>query len=179
MPQPDMLRVYEIDVQVPAGTLPSAPLSVPWKTEDGYWHDIELVIPDGHNGTTGVKVLKNDVSIIPWGGSTFIVASGYQRQFPVNGHVNMGDMKIVAYNQGFYNHTFYLRATISNTKLGPAVSTVTEASAIPLTATTASSDPLSPDAILGSDVVTALASGAEQSQQALGETGAGATQTGV
>lgn len=174
-----MTRVYEIDVQVPAGTLHTAPMTVPWLTEDAYWHDIELVIPDGHNGTTGVKVMKGDVSIIPWGGKMFIVASGYQRLFPVNGYVNTGDMKIVAYNEGFYNHVFYLRATVSTFSHTGAVSSVTESSAIGLTASTASNDPLSPDALLGSDVANSLASGATQSQQALGETGPGALQTGT
>jgi hypothetical protein len=179
MPQGDVIRVVELDVQVPAGTLPGAPLILPWNTYEGFWDDIELVIPDGHNGTTGIRILKGDVSIIPWGGTMFIVASGYQRVFPIGGHLSPGDLKISAYNQGFYPHTFYLRATIRTIPQVQPITAVTESSLIGFTASTASNDPLSPDAILGSSVVANLASGAEQSQQALGETGAGATQTGT
>lgn len=152
-------RVYEIAVTVPAGTLPSAPQNTPWHTEDNTIEDIEILVPAGHNGFTGVRLNKADVQILPYGMNTWIVANDYSRVFVLGSYTATRDLKIQAYNQGGYPHTFYLRMRMSDFTPGGSGSAVTEDAAIPMDIGGTTVDPLSPDAILGSDTVQMLTDG--------------------
>lgn len=155
----DAARIYETSVTVPAGTLPTAPQVTSWVTEDNDVLDIEVEIPPGHNGLTGVRVMKGDVQLLPFGTNTWLIANDYSRVFTVGEYLPTVDVKIQAYNQGSFSHTFYLRMTVVNhTVPVPAVPAGTGA---PLTfgATQPAPDPLSPDAILGPDTAAGLASG--------------------
>lgn len=155
----DATRVYETQVTVPAGTLHTAPLTVPWVTEDNDVADIEIEIPPGHNGVTGIRVMKGDVQLLPYGTGTFLVANGYDRVFPVGEYLPTSDVKIQAYNEGLYSHTFYLRMTVSNHVIPSTASPVPDTSALGFGGTVVSQDPLSPDALIGADTAAALTAG--------------------
>lgn len=155
----DAARIYETSVTVPAGTLPTAPQVTSWVTEDNDVLDIEVEIPPGHNGLTGIRVMKGDVQLLPFGINSWLIANDYSRVFPVGIYLPTVDVKVQAYNQGSFPHTFYLRMTVVNhTVPVPAASPGTGA---PLTfgETTSAPDPLSPDAILGPDTTAGLVSG--------------------
>ena len=152
-------RIYQTQITVPAGTLPTAPMSQAWVTEDNTIADIELEIPPGHNGFTGIRVIKGDTTILPYNMGTWIIANDVSRIFPVNDYIPTGDMKIIAYNQGQYAHTFYLRMTVSD-YTQPSES-VAGTPIVPVASgdITTAPDPLSPDALLGADTASGLASG--------------------
>ena len=152
-------RIWETQVTVPAGTLPAAPQVTKWVTEDDTLVDVEIEIPPGHNGLTGIKILKGGSPLIPYSPNSWIIANDYSRLFPVDDYVPTSDVTIVAYNQGAYPHTFYLRATIADTPstggaAPPLVSTV-----LPISSDSFTADPLSPAGLLGAGVANALASG--------------------
>jgi hypothetical protein len=152
-------RIWEIQVAVPAGTQQATPLVTPWLTEDNLLNTIELTIPPGHNGLTGIRIMKGDVPIVPYSANSFIVGNNYTHEFTVNDYVQTGDVKIQTFNVGSYSHSFYLRATVSD-YLGPNDSGQGSLSQTLLVGEIqASPDPLSPDAILGVTATDGLTSG--------------------
>jgi hypothetical protein len=152
-------RVYPLTLSVPAGTLPTAPQTTPFVTEDNVILTIELEVPPGHNGLTGIRVMKGDTQLLPFGANSWIIANDYSRVFPIDDYIPTGDIKVQAYNQGSYPHAFYLRMTMTDYTPLTAGKSNTEGAALPLTTSSGVIDPLSPDAILGTDTTTALANG--------------------
>lgn len=152
-------RVYELIVTVPAGTPIANPVSVPWVTEDAVITDIEVLIPSGPNGTTGVRVMKGDIQLLPWSRSSWIIGNDYNRVFPIGGYLPTSDIKVQAYNIGQNPHNFYLRMTVTDTA---AVSSAVQTGVIDLSSlgqTQGTSDPLSPEAILGTQAIGLLSDG--------------------
>lgn len=154
-----LIRIYPITVTVPSGTLASAPLSVPWVTEDGIIEEVELLIPPGPNGTTGIRIMKGDVQLIPWGANTWIIGNDYNKAYPIGGYLPTRDLKIQAYNTGANPHSFYLRMSLSSIPPAFQVAPSSDVSVLDLGTSAPSADPLSPDAILGQDTVAALMNG--------------------
>jgi hypothetical protein len=152
-------RVYDIAFTVPAGTPQSSPVSVTWHTEDNVIDDIELEIPPGHNGLTGIRVMKGDSQLLPFSTGTFIVANDYSRVFPMHLYMPTSDIILQGFNNGAYPHTFYLRMTISDYVPPSPVGTGQTASTVAAGSVTLSPDPLSPDALLGADTAAAITSG--------------------
>lgn len=152
-------RVFSITVVVPAGTLLTSPLSTPWVTEDNTIVSIEIEIPPGHNGQTGIRLLKGDVQILPFGSNSWIIANDTDKTFPIGSYVPTGDLIIQTYNTGIYSHSFYLRMTTETYVPAPSTPNATEASALDLGAASSSADPLSPDAVLGPGTAAALTAG--------------------
>lgn len=154
-----LTRVYPLTVTVPANTLPTAPLVVPWYTEDASITDIEIQIPPGPNGTTGIRIMKGDVQLLPWGSNSWIIGNDYDRTFPIGGYLPTADIKVQAYNLGLNQHSFYLRMSVTLAGVIATAPNATETGTIDLGTTSDTSDPLSANAILGPDTVTALADG--------------------
>lgn len=152
-------RLYEISFTVPAGTPKNAPVSIPWVTENNTVVDIELEIPPGHNGLTGIRVMKGDIQLLPWSAGTFITANDYVRVFPIGVYLPTTDVTLQGYNTGSFPHTFYLRMTIVDFNQPGQSNQGSPSQAIPAESVTAAPDPLSPDAILGPDTVAALSNG--------------------
>lgn len=154
-----LTRVYPITVTVPAGTSQNAPISVPWVTEDAVLSDVEILIPPGANGVAGIRIMKGDVQLLPWGANSWIIGNDYNRTFPIGGYLPTSDIKIQAYNAGSNQHSFYLRMSVITNDTTPSMQSTSSAGIADLAAPSSSSDPLSPDAILGPDTVAALNDG--------------------
>ena len=152
-------RIYEFSLNVPAGTVQANPLSAPIQAEDNTLVSVELEIPPGHNGLTGTRVMKGDVSLIPWSANTWITANDYTHTFPVEDYVPFSDIRIQAYNNGVYPHTFYYRFIYVDFNPGSAGTGPTEADTLGLSTGTSSNDPLSPDNLIGADTAAALTAG--------------------
>lgn len=152
-------RTYPLTVAVPPGTLPTAPLITPWKTEDATIVSIEIVIPPGHNGLTGIRFVKGDAQILPFGINSWIIANDIFRVFPVGAFTPTGDLAVWTYNQGVYTHTFYILMTVEDYTPSIAPVSASETAALALTSPPGSTDPLSPDALLGPATAALLASG--------------------
>jgi hypothetical protein len=152
-------RLYEIDVSVPAGTLSTAPATFPLPLEESTLKKIEITIPSGHNGLTGIRVTWSGQQIIPWGNNSFLVANGQVIAVDFDDYMTAKGVVISAYNTDVYVHKFYVRATISDLPSTPQLvrQTGPGKAIVPATPVTAL-DPLSPDALLASvpDDVRAL-----------------------
>lgn len=152
-------RIWEIAVTVPINTLQSAPQVTKWITEDNLVNSIELTVPPGHNGLTGIRIMKGDVQLLPYSANSFIVANDYTKEFLVNDYVPTADVSIQTYNTGGYPHTFYLRATLSDYPREGGTFIGSPSAALPVGTITESPDPLSPDAILGPATTDQLQTG--------------------
>lgn len=152
-------RIYEFSLTVPAGTAQANPLSAPIVAEDNTLVSIELEIPPGHNGLTGTRVMKGDVSLVPWSANTWITANDYVHSFPVGDYLPYKDISIQGYNAGTYPHTFYYRFIFQDFTPSTSGLSPTEADALSLDTGTVSPDPLSPDSLLGADTTAAIVAG--------------------
>lgn len=91
---------------------------------DVWLYQIEIRIPPGHNGTTGLQVTNNGIAIVPWGNPpTWLVDSDRTLTYPVETEVD-SQLAVVGYNIGAYDHEFYLRFLYSPMTLIDAPSAV-------------------------------------------------------
>lgn len=104
-----MDRYYQAQLQVPAGTLASAPVSQAVPLEDAELIDIELYVPIGHAGLTGIRASSSHQQILPWGNAGWITVDNYFRVFEFNDQVGANAISIQGYNTDVIAHTFWLR----------------------------------------------------------------------
>lgn len=74
------------------------------------WIDtVEIRIPRGHRGTTGIQLANSQTPFLPQGTtSLFILGDDEALTFDVGVEVDSG-LEIVTYNQDVYNHTHLVR----------------------------------------------------------------------
>ena len=130
-----MSQLWPLSVTVPAGTLPTAPIQVPWSLADVNLDYIDIVVPDGHSGQTGVQILWAGTVIIPWSESAYLIANNEKIHVEVGTYITVTGLVVQAYNEGIYDHSFYLRAHITYT----TAPVVTQAPAIGTAVVTGSS----------------------------------------
>lgn len=110
-------------VTTPAGTTAAAPLSTPAGTPHGTLLTIELLIPYGHAGATGICFELAGQQIIPATvGRSWIFGDGLDRDFAVDLEIDRG-FNVITHNVGNYVHAHYLRfkmtAQVSSVLPGP------------------------------------------------------------
>lgn len=107
-----MDRLYEIQVTCPAGTSDASPQSTSWQLEDAQLLWVEIIIPPGHSGTTGIRLSRAGTVIIPFSYNSWIVGDDDRLTLSFNGEITQIGLDIDTYNNDVYDHTFYLRAMI-------------------------------------------------------------------
>lgn len=107
-------RYYAINVTTPTSTMPSSPLVTVWKMEDVILSRIEIDVPPGHNALTGIAIFRSQQQVIPWGNSGFLIANDRLLVIDVNEELTESELVIHTYNQDIFQHTHYLRATVSD-----------------------------------------------------------------
>jgi hypothetical protein len=123
-------RLYTLNVITSAGTAIAAPLITTWALEDNLLQDIEVFIPNGHNGATGIRVLRSQQQVAPWGNNSFLIANDATVAVPVGEELTESKLVIQTYNTGSYDHTFYLRAAISDLSAAAASTATPDLAAI-------------------------------------------------
>ena len=104
-----MDRYYQLTPSIPGFTPSTAPVETVLLGEDAFLVDVEIVIPTGHVGITGVRVLQSRQQIIPWGNLSWVSGDGYSRVFEVNSEVGADSITVQAFNDDFHTHIFHLR----------------------------------------------------------------------
>jgi hypothetical protein len=100
--------VYNWDVTIPAGTLPSAPAVIPTQFEPNAVDSIHWLFPNGCNGLVGVQIGTRTIPVIPYGGQSWIIRSGDSSGFDLSEMHTTGDWSLIGYNTGNYPHTVHL-----------------------------------------------------------------------
>ncbi|SRR6266403_775656 len=116
-------RFYVLPVTVPPGTPVATPQSTTWVLELNQLVRIDVMVPTGHNGATGIRFVRSTQQVIPRGNVIPLIANGETVPILIDEELTEGKLIVLAYNTDIFSHTFYLRATMSDLPtIGPGAS---------------------------------------------------------
>ena len=104
-----MLKTYV--VCVPPNTSSDNPTKTKVELPRGILTQTKILIPAGHNGLTGIRILRGIEIIVPWHQETFIKGSNVVIADPTNLECEDDPtiLTVEAYNEDdTYQHCFYL-----------------------------------------------------------------------
>jgi len=107
-------RLYETTFTVPA--LGNATLAVP--LEDNNLDTVRIVVPAGHCGLTGLRILWGGMQVVPFGQGTFIVANDEVIDYAWDDQITADGLTLAGFNNDIFPHNFYLRWVISDLQSG-------------------------------------------------------------
>ena len=98
---------------VPTGNPSSAPITLVDSIGDVWVNSVNVRIPPGHCGQTGIQIQYAGVPIVPWNDpTTFIVEDDKDYNFDIDFEFDQS-LTVILYNNGFYDHTFYVRWNVT------------------------------------------------------------------
>ena len=109
-----MKRHYATSVTSPAGTLAAAPTVASLALEAATLESVQVIIPPGHSALTGVRVVRQDVTILPWSPGTWLSGDSENEVWEIGSYFDAGDLHMEAYNTDIFDHTFYLRFNLAD-----------------------------------------------------------------
>lgn len=96
----------------PAGTGIATPQAVDVPAPRGVLEAIDLQIPPGHHGQTGLRVALAGVVILPYSlPANWIIGDNLQETFVIGVEIDT-QLRVQTYNKGVFDHTHYLRFRI-------------------------------------------------------------------
>lgn len=101
-------RIEWFDFTAVAGTLKSAPAEFGMVFQVGGIERLDLVIPDGHAGLTGIRFNSAHQAVIPITAGSFIVGNNVERSYPLVGYPDHGNWTVSVYNTDVYDHMFHV-----------------------------------------------------------------------
>jgi hypothetical protein len=113
-------RVEVFDVVAPAGTAKAAPLEVPTPFMQGELVGVSIIIPDGHNGLTGIQLAVAHSQAIPFTRAAWIVGNDDEVSFDTIGYPNNGAWSAFVYNADIFQHIFHVRYEVADFAFMPA-----------------------------------------------------------
>lgn len=102
-------RIEQFEVVVPAGTPRSAPLEIATGFNPGELEEIEIVIPDGHSGLTGIALALAHQVLIPETAGQFVTSNDEVIHWPVHNFPNSGAWSAFVFNSDVFDHAFFVR----------------------------------------------------------------------
>lgn len=113
-------RVEWFDFTVPAGTLKAAPVELAMVFNSGPIERIDLTIPDGHVGLTGIRFNSAHQNIIPLTAGAFIIGNGTTTSYDLTGYPDHGNWTVSMYNTDVNDHMFHVGVLVNEVALGTA-----------------------------------------------------------
>lgn len=107
-------RVEAFTVVAPASTAKATPLEVVTAFEAGTVVRIEIDVPDGHAGLTGIFLAVAKGRILPRTLGSFLVANDDHLGWDLFGVPDSGAWSAFVYNTDLFDHSFYVRYSIVN-----------------------------------------------------------------
>lgn len=102
-------RYYPLTIVTPRGTLATAPLVTAAGLIDAILDDVEIQIPPGHSGLTGIALVYAGQQIFPWSAvASWLSADDYVQRFDIGMEVGP-QLSVRTFNVGASDHTFFLR----------------------------------------------------------------------
>lgn len=102
-------RVEVFDVTAAAGTAQATPTETAITFAPGQVVGLEIIIPDGHMGLTGIQLAQAHRQTIPRTAGAFIVGNNEVIRWPLDGYLNTGSWSAFVYNLDAIEHHFQLR----------------------------------------------------------------------
>jgi hypothetical protein len=123
---------WPLTVVTPPGTLPTAVLATNVGQPHGWLEQIDLQIPSGHAGVTGIRVVLNGIALLPYATpSQWIIGDDLHEVFDVPIEVDTG-LRVNTYNTGQFPHTHLMRFKIRQLPASAGIPTVPLVSAATL-----------------------------------------------
>jgi hypothetical protein len=113
--------LYTSQLLVPANTPVAAPAQLAVVLDNATLDLFEVLIPDGHNGLTGLAVTWGGTQIIPYTMGTWISGNGEKVSLDYGGEVTQNGLVMTGYNLDIFDHTFYMRWSVSPLTAASAV----------------------------------------------------------
>lgn len=106
-------RFQFFSVVAPANTPKASPVTVSTRFNPGTVEQLEIVVPDGHAGDTGLQLAYAGQVVVPIDPTTFLVANDERIVWPVDGFLDGGVWSAVVFNTDVFDHTFFLRYLVN------------------------------------------------------------------
>ena len=102
-------RILPYRATIPAGTLKTAPVTVPISLDNWEVEAVDLEVPPGPAGLMGFQVFNNGVAWVPYGGGEWLVWDDVKERYYLTDQPNASGWQVVGYNTGTYDHDVILR----------------------------------------------------------------------
>lgn len=103
------------NVTVAPGSTPNAPVTTAINLGDIFCYSVDFVVPRGPNALMGFNLSYAGSIIVPWSPSgapgsaaPFLIVNDWQENVTIEAEIG-ASLSFVAYNQGFWPHTVYMR----------------------------------------------------------------------
>lgn len=113
-------RIELFSPTIPAGTLQSAPLNVPFVFNDGVVQRIEILVPPGPSGLVGFAITHSGSIVIPYDGTSFFVTDDEKLSWDVEDFPTGSAWGVRAFNTDVYPHKLYFRFLVRETTQLPS-----------------------------------------------------------
>lgn len=113
-------RVAHFTVTAPASTPQASPLEVALTFAPAVVDTVEIVVPSGHAGLTGIALAQGHRAIIPEQTGTFIIADDEVIRWPLEGYLNNGAWQAFVFNTDVFGHSWHVRFLLSLIRPAPA-----------------------------------------------------------
>jgi hypothetical protein len=114
MAGPLVTRYVDASVTTPAGTAIASPQTTSVDLGAVVALSAQLIVPPGHSGLTGWRVVYSGTVILPFNlPAQWVIADSYMNEFVIDHEVDR-TLQIITYNLGVYPHTHYCRFKVTN-----------------------------------------------------------------
>ncbi len=109
-------QCYQFQATVTPSNNQTSPLTVPLSIPVMHVDEIEVEVPPGPLGEVGFHLNVSGVQCIPYKEGDFIVANNETLRWSFDNLPESGSWSITLYNNGAYDHTLYIRLSVSPVK---------------------------------------------------------------
>jgi len=106
-------RIYTTTFTVPAGTAIASPFVQAVTLDDATLDVVDVVIPDGHVGLTGLAITWGGTQIMPYIQGTWVTGNNDEIHWAYGAEITAGGLVLRGYNTDLYAHSFLLRWHVS------------------------------------------------------------------
>lgn len=114
-------RIEHFTVLVPAGTTRAAPQTTSLSFNAGIVERIEILVPPGPSGLAGFRILHSNTVVIPYDPDEWIIADNEVLKWSTEGYPTGSAWGFRAHNTDVFDHTFYLRLFVVETRRSDVV----------------------------------------------------------
>lgn len=107
-------EVRAFTVNVPAGTLSTAPITAPMVFPPRRVQAVQVIVPPGPSGLVGWAILVGGVRVIPYLSDPWVITAAENITWPLEGYPDSGSWAVQAYNTGAIDHAIYFRWLLEN-----------------------------------------------------------------
>lgn len=122
-------RVESRVVTCPAGTTEADATEADLSFQAGVVRQVEILIPDGHAGQTGIAIAQAHQVIIPATGTDWIIGNDDRIKWDIADFLDTGEWSAFVYNNGAYPHSWYLKFLVDEL---PAVAVTPTPAQVPV-----------------------------------------------